>query len=516
VADGPQPATPPGRDHDLEGPGDPLSRIVVVGAGVGGLAAAARLAATGHTVTICEQAPVVGGKLGLLERDGFRFDTGPSLLTMPQVFSELFADTGAPLDTVLDLQRVEPIARYRFADGVHLDATGDLGDFGRRLDAALTPGSGDDWRRFMARAGAIWNAVEGPFLRRPLAGPVDLLRRAVRLRDLVTIAPHRTLRDLGRRYLRDPRLRMLLDRYATYTGSDPRRAPAALAAVPYAEQAFGAWYVGGGLYRLGEAVRDRAVERGAVVRAGADVVGVELAGGRVSGVRLAGGEQLVADAVVANADAAHLYRDLVSGAAAAAARRRLALAPASLSGFVALLGVGGTTPAIAHHNVLFPARYDAEFDDVFGPSPRPVADPTLYVSVPPDPTAAPAGCEAWFVLVNAPRHEPGRGVDWDVPGLAGRYADRIVALLAERGLDIRNRVLFREMLTPADLQRRTRAVGGAIYGTSSNGRRAAFLRPANRSPVPGLFLVGGSSHPGGGLPLVTLSAQIVADLIGPA
>jgi phytoene dehydrogenase-like protein len=138
------------------------------------------------------------------------------------------------------------------------------------------------------------------------------------------------------------------------------------------------------------------------------------------------------------------------------------------------------------------------------------------VSVPPDPTAAPAGCEAWFVLVNAPRHEPGRGVDWDVPGLAGRYADRIVALLAERGLDIRDRVLFREMLTPADLQRRTRAVGGAIYGTSSNGRRAAFLRPANRSPVPGLFLVGGSSHPGGGLPLVTLSAQIVADLIGPA
>jgi phytoene desaturase len=488
----------------------------VVGAGVGGLAAAARLAAAGHTVTVCEQAPAVGGKLGLLQRDGFRFDTGPSLLTMPQVFAELFADTGAALDTVVDLQRVEPIARYRFADGVQLDATDDLEDFSRRLDAALAPGSGDDWRRFMVRAAAIWNAVEGPFLRRPLTGPAQLLRHAVHVRDLTTIAPHRTLRDLGRRYLRDPRLRLLLDRYATYTGSDPRRAPAALAAVPYAEQAFGAWYVKGGLYRLGQVVRDRAVERGAVVRTGADVASIQLAGGRVAGVRLTGGERLVADAVVANADAAHLYHDLVPDAVAAGARRRLTMAPASLSGFVVLLGVRSTTPAIAHHNVLFPARYDAEFDDIFGPSPQPVADPTLYVSVPRDPSAAPAGYQAWFVLVNAPRHEPGRGVDWDTPGLAGRYADRIVTLLAERGLDVGDRVVCREVLTPADLQRRTRAVGGAIYGTSSNGRRAAFLRPANRSPVAGLFLVGGSSHPGGGLPLVTLSAKIVADLIGPA
>jgi len=488
----------------------------VVGAGVGGLAAAARLATAGHAVTICEQATVVGGKLGLLERDGFRFDTGPSLLTMPQVFAELFADTGAPLETVLDLRPVEPIARYRFADGTRLDATGDLAEFARRLDGALTPGSGDDWHRFMVRAETIWDAVEGPFLRRPLGGPADLLRQAVRLRDLATIAPHRTLRGLSRRYLRDPRLRMFLDRYATYTGSDPRLAPAALAAVPYAEQAFGAWYVPGGLYRLGEAIRDRAVERGAVVRTGADVTSIELTGGRTAGVRLAGGERLAADAVVANADAAHMYRDLLPVPAATAPRRRLARAPASLSGFVVLLGVRGTTPGIAHHNVLFPDCYDAEFDDIFGPAPRPVVDPTLYVSVPRDTSVAPVDCEAWFVLVNAPRHEPERGVDWDAPGLAERYADRLLDMAAERGLDIRGRSVFRETLTPADLQRRTRAVGGAIYGTSSNGRRAAFLRPANRSPVPGLFLAGGSSHPGGGLPLVALSAKIVADLIGPA
>ncbi|MBA2529516.1 MAG: phytoene desaturase, partial [Euzebyales bacterium] len=194
-------------------------------------------------------------------------------------------------------------------------------------------------------------------------------------------------------------------------------------------------------------------------------------------------------------------------------RRRLAKAPPSLSGFVLLLGVEGRTPDLAHHTVLFPADYDAEFAAIFGRQPRPVPDPTLYVSVPRDPAVAPSGCEAWFVLVNAPRHGP---VNWDERGLAERYAGHLVDLLARRGLDVRDRIRFREMLSPADLQRRTGAVGGGIYGTSSNGPRAAFLRPANRSPVPGLFLAGGSSHPGGGLPLVTLSAAIVADLIGPA
>jgi phytoene dehydrogenase-like protein len=169
--------------------------------------------------------------------------------------------------------------------------------------------------------------------------------------------------------------------------------------------------------------------------------------------------------------------------------------------------------------VLFPDDYDAEFDAVFGtrgPA-RAVEDPTLYVSAPTDPAAAPDGHEAWFVLVNAARHGIGPGtVDWREPGLADRYAGHLLDRLARRGLDVRDRVLFAEVRSPADLEERTNAVGGAIYGTSSNGPRAAFLRPANRSPVPGLFLVGGSAHPGGGLPLVALSAQITAGLIGPA
>ena len=491
-----------------------MSRVVVVGAGVGGLAAAARLAALGHDVTVCEAAAEVGGKLGLVERDGFRFDTGPSLLTMPWVFEELFAATGG-WPAGLDLVPVDPVARYRFADGTSLSAYGDRDAFCTELDAVLGPGSGADWRAFLQRAERIWTASRGPFLERPLGGPASLAALALRRpRDLAVIAPGRTLRGLGRRYLRDPRLRMLLERYATYTGSDPRRAPAALAAVPWVEQAYGGWYVRGGLHRLGEALHERALDQGSRVLLGARVVEITRAGRRVNGVRLADGARLAADVVVANADAAHVYGDLVRAPLAA---RRLARATPSLSGFVLLLGLRGRTPRLAHHTVLFPADYDAEFDAVFGSPAFPVADPTLYISAPDDPAVRPEGHEAWFVLVNAPRHGVGPGaVDWRAPGLASSYAERLLDLLGERGLPVRDRVVLSEVLSPADLQDRTGAVGGAIYGTSSNGAAAAFLRPANRSPVPGLFLVGGSSHPGGGLPLVTLSAQIVAGLVGPA
>jgi len=488
-------------------------RVVVVGAGVGGLAAAARLAARGHTVTVCEQAPSVGGKLGRATFAGAVFDTGPSLLTMPHVLAETFAATGAPLGDVLDLQPVEPIAAYRYADGTRFEASADRDTMVTNLDAVLAPGSGADWHALLVRAERMWRAVRGPVLERPIDGSHDVARLALRVRDLAAVAPHATLRGLGRRYLRDPRLRMFLDRYATYTGSDPRRAPAALAVVPFAEQAFGAWYVSGGLHRIAAALAERAAERGATLHLSAPVAAVELAGGRVAGVRLAGGRRVPADIVVANVDAAHLYGDLVRAPAAEPARRRLRRSTPSLSGFVVLLALQGRTPGMAHHTVLFPADYDAEFDALFGSDPRPVADPTLYVAAPRDPTVTPEGGEAWFVLANAARSDQ---VDWDAPGRTDAYAERLVELLAARGLDVRDRIIARRVISPADLARRTRAPGGAIYGASSSGARAAFLRPANRSPVPGLFLVGGSSHPGGGLPLVLLSARIVDGLVGPA
>lgn len=511
-----------------------MARVVVVGAGLGGLAAAVRLAHAGHAVTVCEQARTVGGKLGWFERDGFGFDTGPSLVTLPALYRDLFATTGTPLEDHVDLLPLDPACHFRFADGTELDVPGGPAALvGRALDDALGAGTGRQWLDLLGRGQDIWQVTRGPFLGSPLDGLRTLARQAVRIRDLRTIAPWLSLRGLGARYLRHPHLRTLLDRYATYTGSDPRRAPAALATVPYVEQTFGSWYVRGGLRRLGSALAERAELVGCVVRTGADVVEVLIHDGRASGVRLADGEHLAADVVVVNADAAHLYRDLVppsAGAGLRRARRGLARVTPSLSGFVLMLALRGRTPDLRHHTVLFADDYDAEFDAVFGTgrckgAPRPVPDPTVYVSAPDDPATRPDDDhEAWFVLVNAPRHTPGdarAGVDWDAVdadgvALAQSYADRVLEVLASRGLDVRDRVLWREVRTPADLERATRSVGGSIYGTSSNGARAAFVRPANASPVPGLYLVGGSSHPGGGLPLVAMSAQIVADLVGPA
>jgi phytoene dehydrogenase-like protein len=235
---------------------------------------------------------------------------------------------------------------------------------------------------------------------------------------------------------------------------------------------------------------------------------------------------VAADVVVSDADARALYGRLLRSAApatrlrAAAARTLLRGAAASVSGFVLLLALGGseadgTDPPGPAHRVWFPRDHDAEFDALFR-HPAPVADPTVYVHAPADPALAPPGCASWFVLVNAPPHDPEHGVDWDAPGVAPRYADRVLDVLARRGADVRGRVRWREVRTPADLERATASPGGAIYGTASHGARAALLRPANRSPVRGLYLVGGSAHPGGGLPIVALSAAIVARLVGPA
>src|SRR4051812_12671973 len=244
-----------------------MARVVVVGAGLGGLAAAARLAALGHEVTVCEQAPQAGGKLGVLARDGFVFDTGPSLLTLPAVYRDLFLATGGPLEAAVPLVPVDPVCHYRFADGTLVDIpNASRSRIAAAWDDALGPGAGADWTAFSERAGAIWDATREVFLESPLQGARTLLGQTRRVRDLRTVAPWLSLRELGARYLRHPHQRTFLDRYATYTGSDPRRAPAALATVPYVEQTFGAWYVPGGLRRLVDAVHSRAVERGAELR----------------------------------------------------------------------------------------------------------------------------------------------------------------------------------------------------------------------------------------------------------
>ena len=494
-----------------------MSTVIVIGAGAAGLATAARLAVKGHRVTVLEQADRVGGKLATYRRDGFAFDTGPSLFTLPAVYRDLFLKTGKALEEEVDLQPVEPAFGYHFADGAMVTMPGvDPARCARALGDGLGGRSAQDWRALMDRAARMWRLTRGPFLQAPLQGWKSLMPLA-KPADVRTIAPWSSLRKLGESTLSDPRAVTLLDRYATYTGSDPRRAPAVLATVPYVEQQFGAWHLGGGLGTLADALHRRCLERGVEVRTGVDVTAITTDTAGVTGV-MADGEHLRADIVVANADAGLVYGELLDDPRAKEPARHIRRTEASLAGFVLLLAVRGRTPGLLHHNVWFPQDYDAEFDAIFGPDPRPVEDPAIYVCAPDDPAMRPdSDHESWFILVNAPRHDPDdprRGVDWSSPTLAASYAERILTVLAQRGMDVRDRIEWMEIRTPADLEREARAPGGSIYGTSSNGARAAFARPANQSPVPRLFLVGGSTHPGGGLPLVGMGAEITAELIG--
>lgn len=496
----------------------------MVGAGAAGLAVAARLAAKRHRVTLLESGSRIGGKLHTLRHEGFAFDTGPSLFTLPAVYRDLFLKTGKPLEDEIDLRPVEPGFRYRFADGSALTLPGvGAGAVAQAMGEQLGGSAAQDWLRLIGRAGEMWRLTRGPILSSPLQGWRSLAHLARRPADVATIAPWQTLRGLANATLHDPRQRQVLDRYATYTGSDPRRAPAVLATVPYVEQTFGVWHIGGGLGSLAEAMGRRVERLGVDLQLGAQAAEILTDGTRATGVATVNGRRFAADVVVTDVDASTVYTRLLDPTAVpviAPAAKALRRTTPSLSGFVLLLALRGRSAEPIHHEVLFPQAYDGEFDDVFGSRSslaRPPVDPAIYICNPADPLMRPDGDEAWFVLVNAPRHGSGPGcVDWDAPGLAEQYAEHVLDLMARRGADVRDRIVWRRISTPADLERDTGSPGGTIYGTASHGPRAAFLRPANRSPLPGLFLVGGSSHPGGGLPLVGLSAEIVADLVGRA
>ena len=473
-------------------------RIAVVGAGVGGLACAIRLAHAGHAVTVFEAGPAAGGKCGRVSVDGFTWDSGPSLLTMPWVLERLFADTGTALASELELLRVEPVTRYSFADGSSVEISADLPRALAALEA-WSPGTGAEWVRFLGTCAGMWRASV-PFL----AGPPPWPPRRPRPgdprpdpRDLLRVRPWWTLRQLARAHTRDPRLRMVIERFATYAGADPRRAPAALAVAGYVEHAFGAWHPRGGLYELVKAMVRRLEALGGELRLNTPVQAIEHRDRRALGVSTAAGLQR-ADAVVANADARAVTRDLM-------AAPQPALRERSLSGLALMLGLRGRTRGLVHHAIAFPADYDAEFDDVFVHR-RPVRDPTIYVSAScaTDPSEAPPDAENWFVLVNAPAI--GAHGDWTAA------EERLID-----SLGVRDRLLARARRTPADLERETGAIGGAIYGDAPHGRLGTLRRPGNAvRGTRGLWLVGGTTHPGGGLPLVMLSGALVAREIGPA
>ncbi|MEV4063946.1 phytoene desaturase family protein [Nonomuraea dietziae] len=470
-----------------------MAEVSVIGGGVGGMVSALLLARSGHEVRLFEQLPRLGGKLAEHRRDGFTFSLGPSLLTLPGVFRELGVRR--------ELVELRELCRYRFADGSRLSAHRDPERMAAEVER-LAPGQGARWRAFHAWARGCLEASTRTFFAGPLTRPPS----EARLSDLTAVAPGRTLAGLARRAFTDRRLRQYVARYATYAGSNPYRAPAALGCIPAIEHDHGGWYVPGGLPTLADDLARLLEEAQVEVRLSARVCEVVAGGGRVRAVRLADGGEVGCDVVIANTDAAELYGHLLPD------RRRLrriaALGPSS-SAFLLLAGVEGRTEELAHHSILFSADYRAEFGDLFEHR-RPPRDPTVYVGCASvdDPSQAPEGAEAWTMLVNVPARDPSR---WPLSPQA--YRDLVLERLAERGHDLSGRLRFVDLFTPADLRERYGAWDGAIYGGAYSGPLAPFRRPGNRGPRRGLYLVGGSVHPGGGLPLVAMGGRIVADLV---
>jgi phytoene desaturase len=490
-------------------------KIVVIGAGMGGMSAAARLARGGHEVALYEASFQVGGKCRTEWIGRVAFDTGPSLLTLPAVYKDFFQRTGKPMGLVCAIEPVSPAFDYRFADGSHVK----FANLSRRetLDAitkSFGQESSSEWDRIMRRAEAMWDASRGPFIESELKSPLSLLKRITFFRDLFIIAPWKTLRKHADEILKDHHLRFIMDRYATYSGSDPRKAPAVLSTIAFVEESFGAWHVKGGLGNLAQQIHQRAQDVGVVFHLNSPVAQIKTVKGVTTGIVLASGENVDADVVIANADASLVYNKLISGnnRLLKTVRKNISKADVSVAGFSLLLGMRqDPNDGMNHHTVLFPKNYDAEFDSIFKDA-KPVERPTIYICAPKDPLMSKdENLEGWFVLVNAPTH----GVfDWSNKEFNEKYASTIIDQIEEQGIPIRSRLETITIRTPADLESQTHAPGGAIYGTSSNGPRAAFLRAKNRSPIKGLYLVGGSAHPGGGLPLVGISADLVAEAIG--
>ncbi|MEW2572702.1 NAD(P)/FAD-dependent oxidoreductase [Streptomyces sp. NPDC047070] len=494
-----------------------MARIVVIGAGMGAMAAAARLAVAGHRVTVYERAATYGGAVGRFERDGFSFDTGPGLLQLPAVYRDLFVKTGKePLEACVDLVQVDPAARHVFADGTEVSLpNASRAGVVSALDGALGAGAGERWGDFLVRAREAWDRTRRPLLEEPLWADWQVLGErepypALRQRRLLRTRTATRLAEVGARELGDPRLAALLESYALAYGLDPRAVPASAAVLPYMEHAFGAWYVRGGIRELARAVHERCVARRVEFVFGAEVVAVTEKDGRATGVELRDGTVTEADFVVGGPPEllkSLTGRDDLYGGEAPGPRP----APPSCGKVVVCLALRGPREAgAAHRTVVHAPDRAEELDHTFtagAAAPR----PTVWVDRPDDPLLRPDDAHESVVLtatVPSLAHH-----DWTAAGAADAFADRMVAA-AERAVpELRGRVLWREVRTPLHTERETGAPGGGVPAPALAGEGGARLRPGNTTRIPGLFAVGGWAHPGGGLPHAGMSGSLVAGLI---
>jgi 1-hydroxycarotenoid 3,4-desaturase len=475
--------------------------VAIVGAGMGGLAAAAELAAKGFAVTTVEAAERPGGKMREVEVGGSAIDAGPTVLTMRWAFDQLFEEAGGSLSASVSLRRCERIARHAWSDGSRLDLFSDIERSAEAISRFAGAREADGYRRFCSRAQAIYETLRESFIGASRPGPLTLAARVgvARLPDLIRISPFTSMWRALARYFVDPRLRQLFGRYATYCGSSPFLAPATLMLVAHVERE-GVWLVDGGMARLAEAMCDLARSRGAVFRFGRRATRIVVENGRVAGVDTDEGERISADAVIWNGDVSALA-EAELGAEAARAVGATPTGARSMSALTWAMRAQVEDFALIRHNVFFSDDYRAEFDDIFGRRRLPRA-PTVYVCAQDrgcaDEASVPGRAERVFCLVNAPARALGAPISQSEVQSCEQAAFR---LLRQCGLRIEPERAPIRRTTPEDFARLFPSTQGALYGRATHGWRASFAREGSATRLPGLYLAGGSVHPGPGAPM---------------
>jgi diapolycopene oxygenase len=496
-------------------------RVGVIGGGLGGLAAACTLAARGYDVVLFEKSPWLGGKAAVLNEAGFRFDMGPTILTIPNVLRRVFEEAGRRLEDYLDLVKLDPQWRCFFTDGSVLDLVSDVGEMSKTLDE-YAPGSAAGYRDFLGLSDRLHRISDTHFFWKSIGGIADMIDMKAGfspkiLGDVMAMRMGRSVAGTVRKFVPDARVAQMLDHFTQYVGSSPESSPAVLCGIAHMQTRDGVWYPIGGTRAVPEALAKLATELGVELRPGVGVKRVILndAGDTVVGVETDTGERVELAAIVSNADSVRTHRELVNGSAPRAVKKfenRRGYEPAC-SGVVLYLGLNKAYDHLLHHDFVFSRDPHEEFDFIYRKG-EPAPDPTCYLAATArtEPGTAPPGGEALYVLVHTPYLRPHH--DWKTMLL--EYRRVILNKLKTTGQmpDIESRIVYESALTPQDIHDRYRVLNGAIYGLASHGKWLGAFKPANRSPdIAGLYLAGGAAHPGPGMPMVLMSGWIAADTL---
>jgi phytoene desaturase len=485
-------------------------KAVVIGAGIAGIAAAIRLAIKGYAVQVFEANANPGGKLGEVINDKFRFDAGPSLLTLPQYIDELFQLAGKDPAQYFQYQKLDVICKYFYEDGTRLTAYADKDKFEKEI-TTYTSESPAALQKQRANSAQIYELTSPVFLQRAFTGIKSLFTKEAlkALLNINKLDAGRTMHEANQSIFSDKRLIQFYDRYATYNGSNPYGAPATLNIIPHLEQEIGAYFPKDGMYAITTSLVKLAIELGVQFNYHSPVDEIVLNAGKATGVKVRG-EIVSADAVVSNMDVWFTYNKLL-GAHPKLHPKKILQQERSSSALVFYWGINKRFAKLDLHNIFFSADYEAEFNHIWTDKDI-YHDPTIYINITSklNPKDAPAGCENWFVMINVPANN---GQDWDALVALARknILTKLSGLLNE---NVSKLIISERILDPRNIEAKTSSYQGSIYGTSSNSKFAAFMRHVNKSKqIKNLYFCGGSVHPGGGIPLCLLSAKIVSDAL---